>query len=150
MLWGMLAASVCSSREGGRQAGTHPAAVPDCLPPCCAMINHHSSVCSMLQCMGVLQLLVAPRVLSGVLQPVTLAHVVATWLLRMLQVFQPVPAQLDDMAAFHNREYLEYLTVADRGKVCMERGGQRTCSRAAHKEGAEQAAGQRQGWEGHT
>lgn len=57
----MLAASACNSRDRGRQAGTHPAAVSDCLPPCCAMINHHSSMCSMLQCMGVLQTLVAAQ-----------------------------------------------------------------------------------------
>jgi hypothetical protein len=39
------------------------------------------------------------------------------------QVFKPVHAELDDMAAFHSRDYLEYLTVADRGKVWAQQGG---------------------------
>lgn len=50
----------------------------------------------------------------------SVCHMLSPWgCSAWAQVFQPVPAQLDDMAAFHNREYLEYLTVADRGKVWL-------------------------------
>ena len=41
------------------------------------------------------------------------------------QVYKPVHAELDDMAAFHSRDYLEYLTVADRGRVSIASGAPR-------------------------
>ncbi|GBF93503.1 histone deacetylase [Raphidocelis subcapitata] len=48
---------------------------------------------------------------------VRMAHdlIVRYGLYKQLQVYKPLHATLDDMAAFHHRDYLEYLTVADRG-----------------------------------
>jgi hypothetical protein len=41
------------------------------------------------------------------------------------QVYKPLHASLDEMAAFHHRDYLEYLTVADRGGDRVRGGGWR-------------------------
>jgi acetoin utilization deacetylase AcuC-like enzyme len=48
---------------------------------------------------------------------VRMAHdlIVRYGLYKQLQVYKPLHASLDEMAAFHHRDYLEYLTVADRG-----------------------------------